>query len=115
VRYLVASALLLACAIVLLWREVVATPAEVPSMRSNDVNDVIDGASRSNARPSIALPSPRSESPTAPMATAASPPGGVRAWSPTAAPLDGPDPFAAVPEIRTADDTGAGLTEATTR
>jgi hypothetical protein len=37
------------------------------------------------------------------------PPGGVRTWSPSAAPVDGPDPFALVPQVRTLEETRAGL------
>lgn len=107
-RYLVASALLLACALVLLWREL-AAPVDAPS----STTEVVDRASRSTAIRSIASPrSPRSDDPLAtPLATAASPPGGVRAWSPMAAPVDGPDPFAPIVEVRTADDTRAGLAD----
>jgi hypothetical protein len=109
VRYLVASALLLVCGLVLLWREL-AAPME-PSPTSGAL--VSGGAARSHARPPVESGQTRAEPLTtpAPLATDASPPGGVRAWSPTAAPAGGPDPFAAVLEIRTADDTRSGLVD----
>lgn len=47
----------------------------------------------------------------APARGTEAPLGGVRPWSPTAVPTDGPDPFAPVPQIRTAEDTRAGLAD----
>jgi hypothetical protein len=110
VRYLVASAILLVCGLVLLWREVAAPIEPFSTSRA----PVPDHAARASTRPSVTSARGHAETPltpSAPMATAATPPGGVRAWSPTAATVDGPDPFAPVPEVRTAADTRAGLAD----
>lgn len=107
-RYLVVSAILLVCGLVLLWREVTAPFEPLSTSRAS----VPDHAARASTRPPVTSARAHVEAPltpSGPMATAATPPGGVRAWSPTAATVDGPDPFAPVPEVRTAADTRAGL------
>jgi hypothetical protein len=115
-RFLVASALILVCALVLLWREL-GTPVESPTSHTT-------GRERASTAPSMpgearsGIPHEPPEIPdedALPLATAASPLGGMRAWSPSAVPTGGPDPFAPVVEIRTEDDTRAGLPDEATR
>jgi hypothetical protein len=52
---------------------------------------------------------PASGEPSVAASSVAPPLGGVRAWSPTAAPSVGPDPFAPVAEVRSEADTREGL------
>lgn len=95
------------CALVLLWREVRAPETNARSDRPAEPTITTGSTPRhggSSTGAAVAGPTDAREAAT-------SPPGGVRAWSPTAAPTNGPDPFAPVPAIRTADDTRTGLTE----
>lgn len=57
--------------------------------------------------PTDAAPAPPSTEGSTDLTAA--PIGGARPWSATARPADGPDPFAAVPTVRTEADTRAGL------
>ncbi len=103
-RLLLGASLLLAVGLVFLWRAIRDPVAiEATARESATPADAI----RSTAMVSSTTPS--STSTSTPAAAAVSPPGGVRAWSPTATPTDGPDPFAPVPQVRSLEDTRAGL------
>ena len=111
-KYLVPAALVVVCALVLLWRDVNAPQADRPSSSRETSAAARASFERGDApslSPAQAASAPASASSASQPGEVAPPPGGVRAWSPTAAPTDGPDPFAPVPEVRTADDTRAGL------
>jgi hypothetical protein len=106
---------LVACAVftlglLWLWHEVQAPPtlASSPGPTAHEIAGRVTAPGRvAPVRPAAALASPAAASEEAP----APPPGGVRTWSPSAAPVDGPDPFAPVPQVRTLDETRAGLTD----
>lgn len=100
-RVLVASALALVVGLVLLWRELSAPRPVEPAAARHPREEL---RSTTRARPDDATVRAASTS-------AVDPPGGVRTWSPTAAPTDGPDPFAPGPQVRTAEDTRAGLAD----
>lgn len=110
-RYLVGLALVLACGLVLLWREArtVPTPVPVPAAAPSAASHPSTGRALA---PGAELVAPARAAALVPQLPAgAQPPGGIRAWSPTATPTSGPDPFAPVPQIRTLDETRAGLDE----
>lgn len=92
---LVATAALLV-GMLLLWREV-RTSRDVEAIAAPLAHQ---GASR--GAPVRALAPSTGSAPS----DAAAPLGGVRPWSPTAAPTDGPDPFAPVPQVRTLAEAG---------
>jgi hypothetical protein len=74
-----------------------ASSASSTTNASNGAAALVPELPAANGNPSVAASS------------VAPPLGGVRAWSPTAAPSVGPDPFAPVPEVRSEADTRDGL------
>ena len=101
-KYIVAATSILAVGLLLLWRQVRTPSGEVAPI----VRPMLEPAA-SHARPAAVRDAPvHAEAPVV-----LQPLGGVRAWSPAAAPTDGPDPYAPVPQVRTAEDTRAGLAE----
>ncbi|MBP9203459.1 MAG: hypothetical protein KBG28_05800 [Kofleriaceae bacterium] len=101
---------LLVCATVVLlalgwlWREVTTAPE--PSAAATATVEAGAGRGGAPAGPALAAPSP---APAMPPGELPTPPGGIRTWSPTAAPIGGPDPYAPAAQVRTAEDTRAGL------
>lgn len=106
-RYLVGFALLVACGFVLLWREA-RTLGRAPSPAAARSTPAARG-DRDAPTPDRGAPAPATNG--LPSAALPSPPGGIRAWSATATPTDGPDPFAPVPQVRSLADTRLGLDE----
>lgn len=106
-RVSIIAALAVIASLVLLWRET-RTPVNIDDTpagaRVHPAHDGLPSLVTVETRDGLSVP-------TATGPISADPIGGVRAWSPAAAPKDGPDPFAPVPEVRTADDTRAGLAD----
>lgn len=101
-RLLFGAALILAVGLVLLWRAI-REPVAIETATPSSSTPGLASRSAAPAAAPTAMPTP--------AAVAVSPPGGVRAWSPTATPSDGPDPFAPVPQVRSLEDTRAGLSD----
>lgn len=106
-RYLIGFAVLVACGLALLWREARTLgrdPSPAAARSTPAARDDRDAPGPDRGAPAPAAPG-------VPAAALPSPPGGIRAWSATATPTDGPDPFAPVPQVRSLAETRAGLDE----
>ena len=109
-RSRVVVALVAACGLLLLGRELSRLARETPVAATPPARavGVGDGVGVLGPRHLAAGAAPAS---VGSIPATVAPPGGVRTWSATAAPTDGPDPFAPVPQVRSLADTRAGLDE----
>lgn len=104
-RYVIALGLVVACVLVLLWHEVRAPMSSVTGSHAPAERSTADRGSLAASRPFAPAGTSRETT------QVAEPPGGERTWTLAPAPAGGPDPFAPVPQIRTAEDTRAGLSD----